>query len=189
MNRVSRFTLGEDDRIDPSSELILIDGIPSPGGNHNGGDLAFGKDNHLYVSVGDGGCDYTGDSGCAGSNDAARDRHVLLGKVLRVTASGGIPSDNPFQGAGTARCNLTGRTEAGTLCQETYAWGLRNPFRLGFDPNAAATRSAPTRPGSPARSSASTPRPGRLCPTTRWRRGPTRTHAGSSATDSAIPSG
>jgi glucose/arabinose dehydrogenase/PKD repeat protein len=140
VNRVSRFTLGDDNKIVPGSERVLLDGIPSPGGNHNGGDLVFGKDNHLYVTVGDGGCDYAGDSGCAGSNDAARDRNVLLGKVLRITASGGIPADNPFQGAGTARCNVTARTDPGTVCQETYAWGLRNPFRLGFDPNAAGTR-------------------------------------------------
>ena len=25
-------------------------------------------------------------------------------------------------------------------CQETFAWGLRNPFRIAFDPNAADTR-------------------------------------------------
>ena len=65
---------------------------------------------------------------------------MLLGKVLRITASGGIPADNPFLGAGSARCNVTGRTDPGKVCQETYAWGLRNPFRLGFDPNAAGTR-------------------------------------------------
>ena len=99
--------------IDPASELVLIDNMPSPAGNHNGGDLQFGKDGYLYVSVGDGGCDYAGDSGCAGANDAARDQHVLLGKILRITADGGIPADNPFQGAGTARCNVTGATDAG----------------------------------------------------------------------------
>ena len=60
--------------------------------------------------------------------------------MLRVTTSGGIPPDNPFQGANSARCNATGRSPAGTICQETYAWGLRNPFRLAFDPNAAGTR-------------------------------------------------
>jgi glucose/arabinose dehydrogenase/PKD repeat protein len=140
VNRVSRFTLGTDNRVSLGSELVLIDGIPSPAGTHNGGHVIFGKDNYLYVSVGDGGCDYAGDSGCAGSNDAARDRNVLLGKVLRITTAGGIPADNPFQGAGSARCNLTARSAAGTTCQETFAWGLRNPFRLGFDPNAAATR-------------------------------------------------
>jgi glucose/arabinose dehydrogenase len=139
VNRVSRFVL-DGDRIDPASETVLIDGIQSTGGNHNGGHLQFGRDNHLYVSVGDGGCDYAGDSGCALANDAARDRNVLLGKVLRITAGGGIPTDNPFRGAGTARCNETGSAPRGVICQETYAWGLRNPFRLGFDTNAAGTR-------------------------------------------------
>ena len=42
----------------PSSEQVLIDNIPSPGAIHNAGDLQFGKDGNLYVSVGDGGCDY-----------------------------------------------------------------------------------------------------------------------------------
>jgi glucose/arabinose dehydrogenase len=140
VNRVSRFTLRDDNTIDPTSELVLIDGIPSPGGNHNAGHLGFGKDNHLYVTVGDGGCDYAGDSGCGIANDASRDRNVLVGKVLRITAGGGIPADNPFRGTNSARCNATGRTGAGNVCQETFAWGLRNPFRLAFDENAAGTR-------------------------------------------------
>jgi glucose/arabinose dehydrogenase len=140
VNRVSRFTLRDDNTIAAASELVLIDGIPSPGGIHNAGHVGFGKDNYLYVTVGDGGCDYAGDSGCGYANDAARDRNVLVGKVLRITASGGIPADNPFVGANSARCNETGRTSAGTICQETYAWGLRNPFRLAFDENAVGTR-------------------------------------------------
>ncbi|MEY2522517.1 MAG: hypothetical protein QOJ66_1082 [Ilumatobacteraceae bacterium] len=140
VNRVSRFTLADDNTVDPASEVVLIDNIPSPGGNHNGGDLKFGSDGYLYVSVGDGGCDYAGDSGCAGSNDAARDRNVLLGKVLRITADGGIPSTNPFQGSDSARCNIAGVTDPGKVCQETFAWGLRNPFRMAFDPNSSATR-------------------------------------------------
>ena len=65
---------------------------------------------------------------------------MLVGKILRITSTGGIPPSNPFQGAGTARCNVTGRTTAGNKCQETFAWGLRNPFRFAFDPNAAGTR-------------------------------------------------
>jgi hypothetical protein len=90
--------------------------------------------------VGDGGCDYAGNSGCAGANDASRDRHVLLGKVLRITRDGGIPSTNPYTGTSSARCYLTGRTDPGKNCQETFAWGLRNPFRFAFDPNATGTR-------------------------------------------------
>ena len=73
-------------------------------------------------------------------NDASRDRHILLGKVLRITRDGGIPSTNPYTDTSSDRCNLTGRTDLGKNCQETFAWGLRNPFRFAFDPNAAGTR-------------------------------------------------
>ena len=139
VNRVSRFVLADTNTVDPASETVLIDNIPSPAGNHNGGDLQFGKDANLYVSIGDGGCDYVSGGGCAGSNDAARDQNVLLGKVLRITPAGAIPADNPFQGLGTGRCHLAGKTTA-ARCQETFAWGLRNPFRMAFDPNAASVR-------------------------------------------------
>ena len=139
VNRISRFTLPPSNIIAPASELVLIDNMPSPAGNHNAGDVGFGKDGFLYATIGDGGCDYAGNSGCAGANDAARDRHVLTGKLLRITSAGGIPATNPFQGAGTARCN-TGPTTLGNTCQEIYATGLRNPFRFAFDPNAATTR-------------------------------------------------
>ena len=140
VNRVARFILGSDNVVVPGSEIVLIDNIHSPNGNHNGGDLQFGKDGFLYIGVGDGGADYAGDSGGAGANDAARDRHVLLGKILRITRDGAIPPTNPFQGANSARCNTAGITIAGNWCQETFATGLRNPFRIAFDPNAAGTR-------------------------------------------------
>lgn len=139
-NRVSRFVLPDSNVIDTGTEVVLLDGIRSFGGNHNAGDLRFGLDGFLYVSTGDGGADYAGDSGSAGANDASRDELHLLGKILRITRDGGIPPTNPFQGAGTARCNTTGETTPGTRCQETYAWGFRNPFRFALDPNAAGTR-------------------------------------------------
>ncbi len=138
VNRVSRFTLGAGGTVDPASEVVLVDGIYSNAGNHNAGDLHVGKDGHLYVSTGDGGCDYAGDSGCAGANDAARDRNVLVGKVLRVTRDGGVPSDNPYTGSGTASCR-SGPAPAGTTCREIFATGLRNPFRMAFDPDAPTT--------------------------------------------------
>jgi len=140
VNRVARFILGSDNIVVPGSEIVLIDNIHSPNSNHNGGDLQFGKDGFLYIGVGDGGSDYAGDSGGGGANDAARDKHVLLGKILRITRDGLIPPTNPFQGANSARCNTAGMTTPGNWCQETFASGLRNPFRLAFDPNAAGTR-------------------------------------------------
>jgi glucose/arabinose dehydrogenase/PKD repeat protein len=139
VNRVSSFVLSDTNTVDPASETVLVDNIPATGGNHNAGDLQFGKDGYLYVSVGDGGCDYNDDSGCAHENDAARDQHILLGKILRIARDGSIPPTNPYRGTDSARCNLTGRTDPGKKCQETFAWGLRNPFRIAFDPDAAGT--------------------------------------------------
>jgi glucose/arabinose dehydrogenase len=139
VNRVSRFELSDTNTVNLATEKVLVDNMPSPAGNHNAGDLHFGKDGYLYVSVGDGGCDYANNSGCAGANDAARDPHVLLGKILRVTRDGGVPSDNPYATTGD-RCAVAGRTAAGRRCQETYASGLRNPFRFAMDPDAAGTR-------------------------------------------------
>ena len=135
VNRVSRFTLGYDDRIDPASELVLLDGIASTGGNHNGGDLDVGSDGYLYVAVGDAGRDPRGDSGSAGSNDAAQDLTLLNGKILRITLDGQPAPGNPLTGPGTARCATRGNSAATpfTKCQEIFAWGLRNPYRFAFD--------------------------------------------------------
>jgi glucose/arabinose dehydrogenase len=145
VNRVSRFALPASNVLDLASEVVLIDEMPSPAGNHNAGDLAFDRDGYLYVTIGDGGCDYAG-GGCAGSNDASRDENVLTGKVLRIgvnpDGTTSIPPSNPFQGAESERCALTGRTltPGRTRCQETYAWGFRNPFRIAVDPNGTGTR-------------------------------------------------
>ena len=138
VNRVSRFVMSGN-IVDPNSEKVLVDNIPSLG-RHNAGDLQFGKDGYLYVSIGDAGCDYANDSGCQEQNDASRDTHVLLGKILRITRDGEIPSGNPYMGAASARCNITGRTDPGKHCQETFAQGLRNPFRIAVDPDASGTR-------------------------------------------------
>lgn len=148
VNRVSRFVL-EEDGVDPGTEFVLLDNIPSVSGNHNGGDLEIGKDGYLYVSVGDGGCDYDGD-GCAGSNDAARDGNVLVGKILRITLDGGIPPDNPLVGPNSARCALVGQIESQKVCQETFASGLRNPFRMAFDPESPGVKFLINEPGQDA---------------------------------------
>jgi glucose/arabinose dehydrogenase len=130
VNRVSRFTLPDSNVIDPASEKVLINNIPSPNGNHNGGDLHFGPGGALYVSVGDGG---TGGA-------PARQLNSLNGKILRIFKGGAIPSDNPFLGPDSVRCNVTGRADPGKQCREIYAYGLRNPFRFAFDPNTGAPR-------------------------------------------------
>jgi glucose/arabinose dehydrogenase len=83
--------------------------------NHNGGQLQFGPDGYLYITVGD---------NANGSN--AQALVAPYGKVFRIDPHGagngvhGIPSTNPFAG-------VPGEV------QETWALGLRNPFRFSFD--------------------------------------------------------
>jgi len=116
--RVERFRTGADpDRADPASATLLIS-IPQPFANHNGGHVLFGPDGNLFVSVGDGGAG--GDPQGNGQN-----RETLLGSILRVDVDGPepwvIPSDNPWP-------------EHPSWRPEIWAWGLRNPWRLAFDP-------------------------------------------------------
>ncbi len=68
-------------------ERAIVSGIPGAR-NHNGGRIAFGPDGHLYIGTGE-------------IFEAARaqDPADLGGKLLRVTADGGIPSDNPIPGS------------------------------------------------------------------------------------------
>jgi glucose/arabinose dehydrogenase/PKD repeat protein len=135
VNRVSRFTVRADGTIDPAAETVLLDGIPSVNGNHNGGDLGFGTDGLLYVGVGDGGCRIGDLTRCDTSNDNSRHLDYPLGKILRVTRTGSVPSTNPFVGAaGARRCtDPAGPVLGQGTCSETYVWGLRNPFRFAFD--------------------------------------------------------
>lgn len=131
VNRVSRFVLAANNTVSPASETVLLDRIPSLNGNHNAGDLNFGQDGYLYITA--------GDSGTGGS--LARVKTNLAGKVLRINADGTVPASNPFYDDLNAwRCgNPAGGSGTGS-CQEIFAYGLRNPFRFAFDPNAAGTR-------------------------------------------------
>jgi glucose/arabinose dehydrogenase len=105
-------------RADPGSERSILH-FDDPFGNHNGGQLAFGPDDHLYIAFGDGG----GGGDPLGSGQSLG---TLLGKILRIDprpAGGrayGVPSDNPFVGRDGAR-------------PEIWAYGLRNPWRFSFD--------------------------------------------------------
>ena len=138
VNRVSRFQLSGS-TINPASEFVLIDNISSVAGNHNGGDLDVGSDGFLYVSIGDAGSDPRVRSGV---NQAAQDLSLLNGKILRITLDGQPAPGNPLTGPGTAACATRGNTPSTptTQCQELFAWGLRNPFRIAFDRNDGSNR-------------------------------------------------
>lgn len=128
-----------DSVIDPDSSRVLLR-IDKPQFNHNGGSLAFGKDGMLYVSTGDGGnADDQGDGHSAQGN--AQDKSNVLGKILRInpisrTARNrqyGIPGNNPFKPKGK-KAVLGGQAGcADGNCDEIFALGLRNPYRMSFD--------------------------------------------------------
>jgi glucose/arabinose dehydrogenase len=108
-NRISRFTASGDVAI-AGSEVIVMDlNNLSTATNHNGGAIHFGPDGLLYVAVGD---------NANGAN--AQSLATRLGKLLRITSTGGIPTDNPFFNT------ATGDNRA------IWALGLRNPFTFSF---------------------------------------------------------
>ena len=114
---VERFTVSADPEVANPGSATTILTVDQPFSNHNGGQLQFGPDGMLYVSLGDGGS--AGDPLGSG-----QDRGTLLGSILRIDVNGaspyGIPADNPFVG-------MTG------VRGEIWAFGLRNPWRSSFD--------------------------------------------------------
>ncbi|MCW5557132.1 MAG: PQQ-dependent sugar dehydrogenase [Verrucomicrobiae bacterium] len=125
----------------PQSEQTLIaarDYDPT----HQAGDLHFGPDGYLYVSIGDGG-------GAWGAfTNAQRVDLDMFSGILRLdvdgrpdslapnphpSAVGGywIPTDNPFIGA----TSFGGQSVSPSAVRtEFWAVGFRNPYRFSFDP-------------------------------------------------------
>jgi glucose/arabinose dehydrogenase len=118
-NQIVRVTM-TNGAVDIGSLSVLLTGIATDGGNHDGGGLRIGTDGKLWASVGDSGI---GDAGTPGqsTNPYAQDLGSLNGKILRLELSGAPAAGNPFVGTPGAR-------------PEIYAYGFRNPFRFGIDP-------------------------------------------------------
>ncbi len=104
-NRVSRFDVEAPDPA--ATERPVVDGIPA-GSVHNGGRIAVGPDDYLWITTGD-------------SNEAAlaQDGTSLAGKVLRVDLEGGGAPGNP----------------GGDLDTRVYTLGHRNPQGLSWLPD------------------------------------------------------
>lgn len=101
-NEIIRFRIDEP----ATSQEAVFEGLPTVNGYHNGGDLAFGPDDALYVVAGE-----------AHQPELAQDPSSVGGKILRLLPDGSIPPDNPF-GSG----------------DPVFALGIRNSFGLCFDP-------------------------------------------------------
>lgn len=102
-HRLVRFT--DTNNVGGSQTTILdLPGISNS--NHNGGNIGFGRDNRLYLTIGD--CGNPANSQTSAS---------VCGKILRISATdGSAPSDNPFPGS------------------RAFNLGLRNSFDFTFHP-------------------------------------------------------
>jgi len=106
--RVVRLTAAGNTAV-PNSEqvIVVIPGSPLPG--HEGGNVHFGPDGKLYLSIGDRRFNNF-------PNEEAQQLDKLAGRMLRLNPDGTIPADNPYPD------NMT------------FAYGLRNSFDFTFDP-------------------------------------------------------
>jgi len=115
-----------------SEDLLHDAGVPSrrvfdaiqPAYNHNGGCIAFGPDGMLYIGYGDGG--FQRDPNGTGQN-----LHNAHGSMLRIDVDHqdngrnyAIPQDNPY---------LVAHERDPAILPETWAIGLREPWRFSFD--------------------------------------------------------
>lgn len=117
--QLSEFTVSADDPnvADLDSEKVIFE-YPHPENatdiRHYGGNVAFGPDGYLWVSMGDG----------ADSRAQGQDPNTPYGTIVRIDVDSAdpytAPPDNPFvDGGGMA---------------DVWAYGLRNPWRFAIDP-------------------------------------------------------
>lgn len=134
-NVVVEWKMGAGGVVDPASRREIVS-FGKNANNHNGGTIAFGPDQYLYLGLGDGGNARDVGPSHIEPGGNAQNLSTPLGKMLRfdplapaltagsadaVSSNGQyrIPATNPFRGAGQVA--------------EIFAVGFRNPYRFAFD--------------------------------------------------------
>lgn len=111
-------------------EVLVFDEGDEPEYGHNGGQMCFDTNGHMFVSCGDGGATGTGIPGGASGGDDhgefgnGQNLQTLLGKILRIDVHGmnpyTIPEDNPF-------------VDDPEVLDEIWSYGWRNPWKFSLD--------------------------------------------------------
>lgn len=146
-----RYTVSENPDVANATGTIVMR-LADNGSYHNGGDLHFGPDGYLYMSVGDGGQEggtngfaeclwkKPADSNPATCGTGAGVQYFLRGKILRIDV------DSRGALAGAEMCGATTGQLAeyaipadnpyvgsSNTCDEIWLYGFRNPWRWSFD--------------------------------------------------------
>ena len=118
VGRLARFRVNQGVTLKNSELPILEVPLPTHIHLHLGGAVRFGADGMLYLGIGDG----------FETPADAQSLNNLRGKIIRIDVRGAnadqpyrIPPDNPF-------------LDTPGALPEIWAYGLRNPWRMAFDP-------------------------------------------------------
>ncbi len=135
--------------IDPASRREVFS-YGKVAANHNGGTIAFGPDGYLYLGTGDGGNAYDVNPVVSGAilgshiepGGNASNLSTPLGKMLRIDPIAPAlkpASPDAVSANGQYRVPTTNPFQAANQVKETYAYGLRNPYRFAFDDRPGGT--------------------------------------------------
>jgi len=158
--RLTRYTLtiGDPPVVDPASRTILM-GVDWPHGplsaspSHSIGDLHWGADGSLFVSMGDGAEFNSMDQGGqepaafgAGKTDPSEDIGAFRSQYIR-SLCGSVLRINPATGHGYAS-NPYVDGDLTSVASRIWVYGLRNPFRFNVRPGTGVADTSAGNPGT-----------------------------------------
>ena len=118
VNSIYRYEL-VNGKLTAPRQILDLPGLPGP--QHNGGKLAIGPDNNLYIAIGDVGSSFVG------TNSETKAQNYFNGSepdgragIIRITQDG--------------KPNGTGLIGNSPILNMYYAYGIKNIFGFDFDP-------------------------------------------------------